>query len=115
MYCLRYPTRAVSSWVKEYAGIAWRTNASDKPMKISLKRQQELIRTCVQKGMEAATRGDSPFGAILVDYRGEIAAISNNTTFTDRNTTSTCEINIIRYMSKEYGARDLSTFSLFTN
>ncbi len=81
---------------------------------IDRKRQEEIMRLVISKAYEAAARGDSPFAAALVDYRGDIVAMSNNTAHT-QHTVTTVELNILRIMSQEHGIRDLSNFSLFTN
>ena len=81
---------------------------------IDKRRQEEIMHLVMQKGYEAAARGDSPFAAALVDYKGEVAATATNNVFTE-HTVMTVELNILRIMSEQHGIRDLSNFVLFTN
>ncbi len=83
-------------------------------MKISRRRQEEIMHRLIEKGYEAARRGDCPFSAALVDHKGDIVLEATNTEFTHRSV-ATVELSILQQMSQEYDMRSLANFALFTN
>lgn len=54
-----------------------------------------------------------PFGATIVDAKGDIIAVASNTVLKDHDATAHAEINAIRQASQRLGTHDLSGCTLY--
>jgi len=55
-----------------------------------------------------------PFGALIVDQRGNVIAVTSNSVLKDHDPTAHAEINAIREASRTLGTHDLSGCILYT-
>jgi guanine deaminase len=55
-----------------------------------------------------------PFGALIVDEKGTVVAVSSNSVLQDHDPTAHAEINAIRQAGKILGTHDLSKYTLYT-
>lgn len=58
---------------------------------------------------------NQPFGAVIVDSKGEIISVAHNEVVTQCDPTAHAELNAIRIACKKTGARDLTSCTIFVN
>ena len=72
------------------------------------------IRAAMEQAEHAGAGGDLPFGAVLVDARGEILARAEDRIERDRDFTSHAECMVVRAAARVVGP-DLSGCTLYSN
>ena len=73
------------------------------------------LRTSIEVAQAAREHGNHPFGAILVDERGEVLLKAENTVVTESDCTGHAETNLMRLASKHFSPEKLSTCTLYTS
>lgn len=74
---------------------------------------ESIMLDCIKLANEAASKGELPFGSILVCASGEIFE-SSNSVVTNNNVIEHAEMNVIREAQGKYG-NDLSGSTLYSN
>lgn len=74
-----------------------------------------FLRFAIQKAKEAREDGNHPFGAILVDDKGNILLSAKNTVNTEHDATGHAETNLMRKASKEYDREFLRKCTIYTS
>jgi tRNA(adenine34) deaminase len=77
--------------------------------------KESLMRLAIAEAENAIQEGNSPFGAVLSDHRGNVVDIAHNTTRTDCDPTAHAEINLIRKVAKKQNSRNLVEYCLISN
>lgn len=77
--------------------------------------KEKLVRIAMEEASVAILEGNSPFGAILTDFEGNVIEKAHNTQNTDLDPTAHAEINLIRSMAKKINSSDLSKYYLIGN
>lgn len=75
---------------------------------------EPFIREAVELAQQARTRGDHPFGALLV-YNGQVVMRGQNTVVTLRDITGHAELNLVRDASMALDADFLQQCTLYTS
>ena len=78
------------------------------------KEQKYLLRS-IEVAINARDHGNLPFGAILVDNKGNILLEAENTTTTDHDATGHAETNLVRKATKKFDTKFLNTCTLFAS
>ena len=73
------------------------------------------LRQAIQQAREAREKGNHPFGAILVDSKGNILLTAQNTVNTEQDATGHAETNLMRQASKTYSREFLRTCTIYTS
>ena len=73
------------------------------------------LRQAIHQAKEARGKGNHPFGAILVDEKGNIVLTAQNTVNTEHDATGHAETNLMRQASKKYGRDFLRTCIIYTS
>jgi len=73
------------------------------------------LRTAIDVARAARERGNHPFGAILVDERGQVLLQAENTVITGRDCTGHAETNLMRLASQHFSPGQLETCTLYTS
>lgn len=76
---------------------------------------KHFLRLALQKAQEAREDGNHPFGAVLVDDKGNILLSAKNTVNTERDATGHAETNLMRKASKEYPREFLRNCTIYTS
>lgn len=63
----------------------------------------------------AREHGNHPFGAVLVDARGEIVLVAENTVVTERDCTNHAELNLVSAACRSLDAAALAGSTLFAS
>lgn len=71
------------------------------------------MRCAMEEAKKAASMGEVPIGAVLVDASGVIVARSGNVTITQSDPTAHAEITIIRARCQEVGAQRIPDHDLY--
>jgi tRNA(Arg) A34 adenosine deaminase TadA len=74
-----------------------------------------FIRTSIQIAQRSRDHGNHPFGALLVDERGQILIEAENTVVTERDCTGHAETNLMRLATAKYAPGDLACCTLYTS
>ena len=74
-----------------------------------------FLRIAIQKAKESREEGNHPFGAILVDDKGNILLEAKNSVTTERDATGHAETNLCRSASKIYDREFLHKCTLYTS
>ena len=61
---------------------------------------EQLIQTAMALAAEAGTRGDPPFGALLVSPHGEVVAMASNRQISGGDPTAHAELELLRAAAK---------------
>ncbi len=77
--------------------------------------KEKLIRIAINEAEKAIQEGNSPFGAVLSDSKGNVIDVAHNTKNMDIDPTAHAEINLIRKVSKRLNTEDLSDYYLISN
>ena len=77
--------------------------------------KENLIRRAMDEAEKGIKKSNSPFGAVLVDKKGNIVEVAYNTSKTDCDPTAHAEINLLRKAGKKYKTRVLEEYCLFSN
>ncbi|MFC3282609.1 nucleoside deaminase [Litchfieldella rifensis] len=73
------------------------------------------LRTCFDIARAAKQRGDTPFGACLVDQNGKVLLEAGNATVTNQDVTAHAESEVVRAASKHYSPDELDKMTLFSS
>ncbi len=76
---------------------------------------QKFIRSAIKLAQKARDNGNHPFGAILVDEKGEIVLEAENSVVTEKDCTGHAELNLMRKASKKYNGDFLAKCTLYTS
>jgi len=76
---------------------------------------KKFIRTAIGIASKARERGNHPFGALLVDWDGNVLLEAENTVVTDRDCTGHAETNLMRKATGQYDPEFLGTCTLYTS
>ncbi len=76
---------------------------------------QKFIRSAIKLAQKARDNGNHPFGAILVDEKGEIVLKAENNVVTEKDCTGHAELNLMRKASKKYNGDFLAKCTLYTS
>jgi len=74
-----------------------------------------LMRAAIEVSRDARAHGNHPFGAILVDDKGEILLKAENTVVTEKDVTGHAETNLMRKASKKYDREFLARCTVYTS
>ena len=74
-----------------------------------------LLRAAIHASARARSRGNHPFGAVLVDARGTVVLEAENTVVTEDDCTGHAETNLVRLAWKQFGRAALAGCSLYTS
>ena len=84
-------------------------------MSLSRAKKKELMGIVMQEVEESIKEGNSPFGAILFDEKGNIIEKAHNTAKSMCNPVLHAEINLITKACKKLNTRDLSKYYIMSN
>jgi tRNA(Arg) A34 adenosine deaminase TadA len=76
---------------------------------------QRYMRAAIELARKSRSRGDHPFGAVLVDENGQIVVEAENTVITTGDCTGHAETNLMRLASSKYDSEFLSTCTMYTS
>lgn len=78
-----------------------------------MNKYMQIANECAQKGANCGEGG--PFGAVIVDKKGNIIAKGNNMVLANNDPTAHAEVTVIREACKKLGTYDLSDYILYTS
>lgn len=73
---------------------------------------RQLIRQAIEQAQKGIRDGQTPFGAVIANDRGEIIVQANNTVRADCDSTGRAAINAIRLACRKVGSIDLSGYMM---
>jgi tRNA(adenine34) deaminase len=73
------------------------------------------LRQAFEIAREARQRGDGPFGALLVDGRGDVLLRAGNTVETERDCTGHAETSLVREAYRRFEPQVLSSCTLYAS
>ena len=76
---------------------------------------RRMMREAVRLANESVEKGGGPFGAVIVNKKGEIIAGSSNSVTLDNDPTAHAEVNTIRKACRALGTFDLSGHTIYTS
>ena len=79
----------------------------------SVNKYMEVANNCAKHGANCGQGG--PFGAVIVDKKGNIIAKGNNMVLANNDPTAHAEVTVIREACKKLGTYDLSGYILYTS
>ncbi len=79
------------------------------------KKIESLIRLAQKQADRAITLGNPPFGSVLTDGKGSVAAKAYNTQNSSSDPTGHAEINLLRKAGKKFHSRYLEGYHIFSN
>ena len=76
---------------------------------------KEILKLGIERAMETMQKDfGGPFGAVIIDKKGEVISIASNTVLKDNDPTAHAEVNAIRQACEKLGTDDLSECVLYT-
>ncbi len=76
---------------------------------------RQLLRRAIELARLAREHGNHPFGALLVDAKGNVVLEAENTVRTDKDVTAHAETNLIRMATARFDRDFLGRCTLFTS
>ena len=76
---------------------------------------RQLLRRAIELARLAREHGNHPFGALLVDPKGNVVLEAENTVRTDRDVTAHAETNLMRAASARFDRDFLERCTLYTS
>ena len=76
---------------------------------------ERYLRMAMDEAITAARDGNQPYGAVLVDPDGSVAATGRNQTLEEHDPSSHAEMNVIRQVCRERRTLSLNGYHLYTN
>jgi tRNA(Arg) A34 adenosine deaminase TadA len=76
---------------------------------------RQHLRRAIELAQQACDHGNHPFGALLVDRRGNVVLEAENTVRTDRDVTAHAETNLMRMASARFEPDFLERCTLYTS
>jgi len=70
--------------------------------------RERLMRLAMDVARRGMASGQSPFGAVLADHRGEVVCEAHNTVRVDTDATAHAEVNVIRIACRKLETIDLA-------
>ncbi len=77
--------------------------------------RDRLLRAAIDAAASARANGNHPFGAVLVDGRGEIVLTGENTVVTDRDVAGHAELNLLRDAVRRFERDELATMTMYAS
>jgi tRNA(Arg) A34 adenosine deaminase TadA len=74
-----------------------------------------LLRVAFKVALRAAAAGNTPFGAILADKKGQIVLEAENTTVTNSDPTGHAETNLVRMITEISNGSSLGEYTLYAS
>jgi tRNA(Arg) A34 adenosine deaminase TadA len=75
----------------------------------------KYLRAAIDMARRARERGNHPFGALLVDEKGNVILEAENTVLTERDCTGHAETNLVRQASQKFTPKTLAKCTLYTS
>lgn len=82
---------------------------------INLERDKHFLRTANEAARRSVEKGNCPFGAVLVDKKGNVVAEQENLQVTTGDKSAHAEIALIRDVTPKYDADFLWGCTIYTN
>lgn len=79
-----------------------------------MERDRRFMSMAVETTKQGIEKGQTPFGAVIVDKEGNVVANSHNTVWLTTDITAHAEITAIREACKSMGTIDLSGCTIYT-
>ena len=76
---------------------------------------RQHLRRAIELARQAREHGNHPFGALLVDHRGNVVLEAENTVRTDKDVTAHAETNLMRMASARFEPDFLERCTLYTS
>ncbi len=76
---------------------------------------RQLLRRAIELARLAREHGNHPFGALLVDAKGNVVLEAENTVRTDKDVTAHAETNLIRMATARFDRDFLGRCTLYTS
>jgi tRNA(Arg) A34 adenosine deaminase TadA len=76
---------------------------------------RQLLRRAIELARLAREHGNHPFGALLVDAKGNVVLEAENTVRTDKDVTAHAETNLIRLATARFDRDFLGRCTLYTS
>ena len=76
---------------------------------------RQLLRRAIELARLAREHGNHPFGALLVDAKGNVVLEAENTVRTDKDVTAHAEANLIRMATARFDRDFLGRCTLYTS
>jgi tRNA(Arg) A34 adenosine deaminase TadA len=76
---------------------------------------RQHLRRAIELARQARDHGNHPFGAVLVDHRGNVVLEAENTVRTDKDVTAHAETNLMRMASARFEPDFLERCTLYTS
>jgi tRNA(Arg) A34 adenosine deaminase TadA len=73
------------------------------------------LRTAIDLAGRSRRRGNHPFGALLVDANGVVAAEAENTVVSEHDVTGHAETNLVRIASRRFDSAYLHSCTMYTS
>lgn len=73
------------------------------------------LRAAIALARRSRQRGNHPFGALLVDAAGVVAAEAENTVVSERDVTGHAETNLVRIAGRKFGRAYLRSSTMYTS
>ena len=78
-----------------------------------MNKYMEIAKRCAESGIENNEGG--PFGAVIIDKKGNVIAKGNNRVIKDNDPTAHAEVTVIRDACNKLKTYDLSDYILYTS
>ena len=75
----------------------------------------KYMRASIEVARKAMSKGNHPFGALLVDENGQILIEAENTVVTGKDCTGHAETNLMRHASSTYDKEFLAKCTIYTS
>ena len=75
----------------------------------------EHLKTAISVAWHAREHGNHPFGAVLVDEKGQVLLQAENTVTTGRDVTGHAETNLVRLATGQFSAEQLARCTLYAS
>ncbi len=75
----------------------------------------KYIRATFRLAEEAKKNGNHPFGALLIDAKGNLLLTAKNTVVTEQDCTGHAELNLMRLASQQYDRHFLANCTIYSN
>ena len=76
---------------------------------------RQHLRRAIELAQQARDHGNHPFGALLVDHKGNVVLEAENTVRTDKDVTAHAETNLMRMASARFEPDFLERCTLYTS
>lgn len=76
---------------------------------------ERYLRMAMEEAEAAVRDGNTPYGAVIVDPEGNVAAVGRNRTVEEHDPSSHAEMNVIRQVCRERRTLTLKGYRLYTN